>query len=200
MPTPEAILNGLRQISNDWMGLAVAWHAFFGAIAVALLLGKRPEKSVLASLLVLPLLSVSAMALISGNPFNGLVFGVSALFLGGTARRMPEGGVVRAPVWAVVAGSLLFAFGWAYPHFLDGATPWTYLYAAPTGLIPCPTLSALIGISLIVGGFESRRWSATLIALGLLYGFIGAVRLGVQIDWVLVAGAVALAAQTLRKS
>ena len=82
----------------------------------------------------------------------------------------------------------MFAFGWVYPHFLDTSTSLTYLYAAPTGLIPCPTLSIVIGVGLIVGGLGSRAWSIFLGALGDFYSIFGAVRLGVVLDWVLLFG------------
>jgi hypothetical protein len=102
-------------------------------------------------------------------------------------------GVVSfGPPWQVVFGSLLFAFGWLYPHFLEAGTPHRYLYAAPTGLVPCPTLSAVIGLALILEGFGSRAWSLTLAVLGLLYGVVGTFRLHVLIDMVLLVGAAGL--------
>jgi hypothetical protein len=89
----------------------------------------------------------------------------------------------------VVSGSLLFVFGWVYPHFLETRSILTYLYAAPTGLIPCPTLSTVIGLSLILGGLGSRAWSLTLGFAGIFYGVFGAAWLGVTIDWFLAVGA-----------
>ena len=67
------------------------------------------------------------------------------------------------------------------------------LYAAPLGLIPCPTLSALVGVALVVNGLGSRAWSLILSGSGVLYGVIGWFRLGVTIDGVLLVGAITLA-------
>ena len=52
----------------------------------------------------------------------------------------------------------------------------------PTGLVPCPTLSIVIGLALIVEGLDSRIWTSVLVgATGVFYGIFGAVRLGVTI-------------------
>ena len=88
----------------------------------------------------------------------------------------------------------MLTFGWTYPHFLAADRWTTYLYAAPLGLIPCPTLSALIGVALILGRFESTLWPATLGLFGIAYGVIGVVRLGVAVDAALLSGAAVLGA------
>jgi hypothetical protein len=69
----------------------------------------------------------------------------------------------------------------------------TYLYASPTGLIPCPTLSAVVGVGLVVEGLGSRGWSLILVGGGILYGLFGWLRLGVGMDAVLLVGALTLA-------
>ena len=88
-------------------------------------------------------------------------------------------------------GAGLVVFGWAYPHFLH-APAWAFLYAAPFGLIPCPTLSVVSGCSLAFAGFRSRAWSVAVGSLCAFYGAFGAFRMGVVIDLVLLAGALAL--------
>lgn len=44
----------------------------------------------------------------------------------------------------------LVVFGWTYPHFVSTHSWIEYAYAAPLGLIPCPTLSVVIGFTLLV--------------------------------------------------
>jgi hypothetical protein len=51
-----------------------------------------------------------------------------------------------------------------------------------------------VGFSLLAGGFQARAWPLTLAVGGLFYGVFGTLRLDVQLDWVLVLGALALAA------
>jgi len=189
MPTPEQILSGLRTISNDWQMLAIIWHVYFAVLALSLILGSRPSKRVAGILLGLPLLSVSALAWASANPFNGMVFTLTGTALLLISSRLPRENVRVAPLWAVVVGAFMFFFGWVYPHFLDVPTFLPYLYSAPTGLIPCPTLSIVIGLSVVLGGLGTRTWSIVLSVTGIFYSVFGALRLGVTLDWVLLLGA-----------
>jgi hypothetical protein len=189
MPTPEQILNGLRTIANQWQILAVVWHVYFAVLAVGFVLGVRPSKRLGGILLGLPLLSVSALAWASMNPFNGTLFALAGMALIAIAFRLSDERVRIASTWVVSAGVLMFLFGWVYPHFLDTSSYVPYLYAAPTGLIPCPTLSIVLGLSLMVGGLNSRAWSLSLAAMGIFYGIFGVLRLGVTIDAVLLLGA-----------
>ena len=200
MPSAAEILRTLESISNDWTALAVAWHILLALVVMAVILGWRPSRKVGATLLVLPLLSVSALAWLHGNPFNGIVFLLFAILLAVLGLSRPAARVTPAPGWARAAGVFLIAFGWIYPHFLEGASWLKYLSAAPTGLIPCPTLSMMVGFTLLANGFSSRAYSLSLGFLGMFYGAFGAFRLGVRIDLVLLAGAVVLTAfaQTLK--
>jgi hypothetical protein len=193
MPSSRQILEGLTAIANDWQALAIVWHTLLGALLLALVLGWRPSKRLAGVLLAVPLASVSVLAWISGNPFNGILFAAASLALTALALRLPGEPVQFGPTVLVVTGVLLFAFGWVYPHFLKTDAWVRYLYAAPTGLVPCPTLSVVVGLALIVNGLESRAWALVVSATGVLYGVIGAFRLGVTIDLVLLVGAIALA-------
>jgi len=200
MPSPAEILRTLETISNEWLGLAVAWHILLAMAVMAIILGWRPTRKVGAALLVLPLLSVSALAWLHGNPFNGIVFLLFAILLAVLALSQPAAPVTPAPAWARAVGAALVACGWAYPHFVEGGSWLRYIGVAPTGLIPCPTLSLIVGFTLLANGFGSRAYSLSLGILGMFYGAFGAFRLGVRIDLVLFAGAVVLLAfaQTLR--
>lgn len=194
MPATQQILHGLTIIANQWLWLAVAWHVCFAVLVVILMLGVRPSARVLGVLLGLPLFSVSTLAWVTGNPFNGTFFAMAGVAAMTVAIRAPERNVRPSVRWAVIMGALLLSFGWVYPHFLATGSFLTYLYAAPLGLIPCPTLSAVIGLGLVFGGLASRAWSLIMGVTGAFYGIFGAVRLGVSLDWVLMAGSVALVA------
>ena len=99
----------------------------------------------------------------------------------------------------MIVGGLLVAFGWSYPHFLVKGG-WTYLYAAPLGVLPCPTLSAIIGVTLLLTTFEAKAWSAMLPLFGMAYGLIGFFGLDVTIDVVLLAGASVAAGRLLDRT
>jgi hypothetical protein len=71
----------------------------------------------------------------------------------------------------------------------------TYLYASPFGILPCPTLSTVIGLTIISSNFSSVAWSAALAAAAVVYGAIGVFRLGVVLDagLLLASGALGVA-------
>ena len=192
MPTADRILWWATTVANDWRWLAIAWHIALATLLLAFVIRGRPSSRRLGFLLAAPPASVALVAFASGNSFNGFAFSVLAALLLRTAV-----GLARAPVscritGSAVAGLGLVAFGWAYPHFLR-TDAWTaYAYAAPFGLLPCPTLAVVIGLTLMFGGLQSTRWSLLLSAAGVLYGLIGVFVLQVLLDMWLLAGAALL--------
>lgn len=189
------ILAGLTLIANRAEGIAIFWHIALAALAAATLLGWQPSRRTLALGLSAPLSSVALCALYYGNPFNALMFGVSALAAGLLAYRSPAEPLSAASGWTRVLGGTLVVFAWFYPHFLEGPGV-KYLYAAPLGVLPCPTLSAAIGITLLSNGLIGGSWSRLLASLGVFYAVFGVLRLGVTIDLMLLVGALGLFART----
>lgn len=59
-------------------------------------------------------------------------------------------------------------------------------------MFPCPTLSIVIGFSLLLGRLGSRAWSVILGAMGIFYGLLGTLHLSLVLDWVLLIGALIL--------
>jgi hypothetical protein len=192
MPSPEQILAGLAGIANDYAYLAVIWHLVFLAFIVLLLTGKRPPIRYTAMFLVLPFLLVGVMALLSGNPFNAIIFFTLSLILVLYSLNLPLENVVIKLNFPGIFGIVMIAFAWIYPHFLESDSYLKYLYASPMGLIPCPTLSLVIGFTLLFQGFSSRKWILTLTIMGLYYGLTGMLNLEVYLDAGLVIGAIVL--------
>jgi hypothetical protein len=192
MPTPVEILNGLSTIANKMSLISIIWHIVFGAIILALLVGWKPTKNIAAAFLSLPLFSVCILAWIYGNPFNGmvfLVFGIALIWIG---LQLPNERINIAPFWLFIPAALILAFGWVYPHFIKVESILSYFYLAPTGLIPCPTLSIVAGFALIADIFSSRLWGIVLLILVLFYALIGIIRLGVVLDVGLLFAAIIL--------
>lgn len=198
MPSPDALLTALTAIANDWRWLAIAWHLLFGALFLALLGGWRPQGRLLGHVLVAPVLSVSLVAWLSGNPFNGTMFALLAAALLWSVERFDNTAVtfVRSAWVAAGIGSILF--GWIYPHFVRAESWVTYPYASPFGILPCPTLTVAIGLTLILRHVSSTSWQMALVIAGLFYGVIGVFRLGVALDWGLLVASATLAAALTR--
>jgi hypothetical protein len=196
MPSAEEILEGLGAIANAWPVLAIGWHVYFAALAVLFLTGWRPAKRLLAALLLPPLASVGILAWLGGNPFNATMFGLLCVALLLLLRRVATGTVVLAAGGWLAVGTLLFGFGWVYPHFLDAASLGAYLYSAPLGLVPCPTLAVVAGVAILFRGLGSLSWSLAIALAGVFYGLFGALYLRVDIDWALFAGASSFLLQT----
>ncbi len=192
MPTIEEILQGLFDISNTYTWMAIIWHILFYFLIAALFLNWKPSNRLLSFLLVLPLLTVSFFAWITGNPFNGTLFLLFSILLAIWGVKNPEGSIETNRTWSTIIGVIIIMFGLLYPHFLDTDNYFIYLYAAPTGLIPCPTLSTVIGFAILYNGFQSRFWSLILVISGLIYGLIGTFRLQVYHDMVLLVASIIL--------
>ncbi|MGZ4886154.1 MAG: hypothetical protein ACXVJK_00430 [Candidatus Aminicenantales bacterium] len=199
MPEPMVILAGLGRIANDNVPLAIVWHIIFGMAIILLVARWRPSRRLAMLGLTIPLVSVAVLAFTHGNPFNGIVFLLGAISLAATAAR--KGTSIHWGGAAVTRaiGAVMVLFGWIYPHFLQGSSPLRYLYAAPTGLIPCPTLSIVIGFALLSGGVGNRAWALLLAALGVFYGLFGAFRLGVGMDVLLLLGGITLVVMSFRR-
>jgi hypothetical protein len=192
VPSATHIHDGLTTIANVAMPLAIGWHVLFALVGLALLAGWKPSRRMAAALLTLPIFSVGVLAWAFDNPFNGSVFVALALALLAAGARLGEASIRRGPPWATGLGVLMALFGWVYPHFLEAGSPLRYLYAAPTGLAPCPTLAIVIGLTLIGDGIGTVRWSVLLGTAGIFYALFGTFGLGVGIDLLLLVGAAAL--------
>lgn len=192
MPKTEEILNGLQKIVNDYSTVAIIWHLVFYVLIAALIVKWLPANRVFGLLICLPVLSVAILAFMSGNPFNGILFSILAVlafFFGLKASGQP---VQTSHIIFTVIGIVMIVFGLVYPHFLNTDSFIKYLYASPVGLIPCPTLSLLIGFLLLYSGFGSQPVSLTFVIFGLFYGVFGVLKLGVYLDIFLVFGSITL--------
>jgi hypothetical protein len=192
MATVETILSWATAVANDWRWFATWWHIAFAALGIALVSGFRPTRRLLGFVLALPVISVAVVAWMSRNPFNGVSFSVLGVLLLRAAMHLPQATLTTASRRWLLAGVGLLAFGWTYPHFLITDTWTAYIYASPLGLLPCPTLSVVIGLTLIFRGLHSMAWSIPLFAVGIVYGLIGVFILEVSLDIWLLSGSILL--------
>lgn len=197
MPSPATILSELTAMANGWRWLAIGWHVWLAMLTGLLVAGWRPSARTAGWMVGAPLVSVALVAWLSGNPFNGAMFVALGAALGLESFRISSVQVrLASPAW-IARGAALVGFGATYPHFLQVDSPAAYVVAAPFGLLPCPTLSVVIGSTLVFANLGSRRWNALLLAVAVLYGAIGVFRLGVALDWGLFIGAALLVARMM---
>ena len=140
---------------------------------------------------VLPLVSVSVLAWKSGNPFNGGVFAALALGLSVQALLESDRRVKVGPPAMLIPGALLVGFGAVYPEFADAAS-WSSLVSAPLGVLPCPTLALIAGSAIMVPRPTVADVRPRCSAAAGAYGILGAFWLRVEIDVVLLVGALVL--------
>jgi hypothetical protein len=197
MPTTDEILAGATEIASKGIAFAAAWHIAIAAVVIALIAGFRPTERAARSTIPALLLSASVFATAFKNPFNSFVLVMAGGLLIALAQSDGPRKVRRAPAWQFWVGGLLVIYGAFYPHFLGPALP-QYLYAAPVGLIPCPSLSVAIGFGLIGDlGRTNRAWGMVLAIVGAFYGLYGMFELGVMLDAGLLLGSFLMAATTL---
>jgi len=192
MPDAAEILAGLTELAEQSMMVAMLWHVLIAGAVLALARGWRPQTDVAATLLASLPASAATLALLQGNWFNGIVLGTTAIALLVLSTRLGRAPVRGGAPLNRSVGVALVVFGYLYPHFLESMSPFWHLVAAPVGVVPCPTLAVLIGFTLLEARGFSRGWIVVVATVGLLYGAVGVVRLGVWLDLPLLLGALAL--------
>jgi len=192
MPKTEEILNGLQAIVDNYSVIAIIWHIAFYFFIICLLVKWHPSNKLMSILLCLPVISVAVLAWSYGNPFNGTLFAILAILIIVFAFKASNMRVSFSTWPFMLIGIILIAFGFMYPHFIKVNSIFEYLYASPVGLIPCPTLSILIGIILLFNPLGSPAITLSFIVFGLFYGLFGVFKLGVAIDVFLLFGSISL--------
>jgi hypothetical protein len=199
MPTANEILEGLRVISNNYTLISIYWHlVIYTSILLLVLVLWRPTNRMSVLLLSLPFITVALLAWFNSNPFNGVLFSILSLYCLVTGLKLSQK-EVKYSAWPYrFAGILLLLFGLWYPHFVEADSVWVYVYSAPSGLIPCPTLSIAIGIALIFSGFNSNPLKVMFLCYGFFYSLFGILKLGVYLDIVLLLGSFVLLVQFMQ--
>jgi hypothetical protein len=192
MPTKEDILTGLQTIVNEYSIFAIIWHALFYLMLVAIIFKWQPTNILMGLLICIPLLSVAIFAWLTGNPFNGVLFSLMTVLILFFAVKASNEPITVSQVPFMIIGILMIVFGLIYPHFISANSFLKYLYVSPVGLVPCPTLSILIGILLLYNGLGSQSLTLTFVVFGLFYGLFGAFKLSVYLDIFLIFGSISL--------
>ena len=192
MPTREEVLASLTSIANQYSNISIAWHIIIVILFITLFVGWKPANGLMILLLSSLFMSVSGFAAIEGNFFNAMVFAFLVILSIYAALRSPNEPIKGDRSWPDIVGLFLIVFGLLYPEFFITGSFLEYAYAAPTGLIPCPTLAVVTGFTLLYRGFGSITWTVCIALSGMFYGLFGIFYLGIYLDLFLVAGAIML--------
>jgi hypothetical protein len=200
MPLSTRILDQLATTTNELTFIAIGWHLAIAAVAIALFAGWKPSTRHTALLLILPILSVATISTAYSSWFNAISFTLLALLLTIGLDDAELRWRLHGPPWSKVLGTALIGYGFCYPHFVAGAW-YRALYAAPLGVVPCPTLAVVVGFMLLGRANGSRTIPTLLAVWTTFYALFGIAVLGVVLDaglLVAVIGVSVLAVQNHR--
>jgi len=183
----SSMLDYLSMVANKNLGLNMAAHlAVIVAIASLYLLKDLKVKKYIFNGTILALfLSVTVNAIIYGNPFHVLTFGILAVMAAvELIRGKNQVDTPKKSINTIIAYGFVFIGLW-YPEFSDSM--FKALLLSPVGMLPCPTLITVLGMLNLYSPNISKLQFVVTVLLGTVYGVIGTFRFGVYLDvWLIV--------------
>ena len=177
------ILNYLEVLANNslWVNFLMHIVALMALIAVFVLTKQNLKRWIFQGAVSILFLSVTIHALIFGNPFHTVTFGLLALTALVQLFVKKENIRAAESKW-ITAIALFFIFiGLWYPEFVD-KNALMLLMVSPVGVIPCPTLLTTIGLLMLTMPSVSKAQYIITIAMGIVYGVIGVFVFKVYLD------------------
>jgi len=179
----QNILVYLGVVANSSLLLNFLMH-ILTLLAIAAIVVCRNEilrRIIFQGVLSVLFLSVTIKALIFGNPFHAVTFGILAVTaLSQLSRDREKLEIVKSRWTLVLALVFIFAGIW-YPEFVE-QNILMLLFVSPLGAIPCPTLLTALGLMLLVSPGLSKTQYLITAVMGLIYGVIGVFVLKVYLD------------------
>lgn len=177
------ILNYLEMVANYSLWINFSMH-IVSLIALFLILVETKENLrpwIFQAAVSILLLSVTINALVFGNYFHAVTFGILALTALVQLFVKRETIQITKNKW-IMAIALFFIFmGLWYPEFVD-KNALMLLVVSPIGVIPCPTLLTTLGLlTLILPSVNKFQYLITII-MGIVYGVIGVFIFKVYLD------------------
>jgi len=183
----SSMLDYLSMVANKNLGLNMAAHlAVIVSIASLYLLKDLKVKKYIFNGTILALfLSVTVNAIIYGNPFHVLTFGILAVMAAvELIRGKNQVDTPKKSINTIIAYGFVFIGLW-YPEFSDSM--FKALLLSPVGMLPCPTLITVLGMLNLYSPNISKLQFVVTVLLGTVYGVIGTFRFGVYLDvWLIV--------------
>lgn len=179
----QEILNYLEMLANHSLWVNFSMHILV-SIALFAIFSKTKEKLrrwIFQAVVSILLLSVTINAIVFGNPFHVVTFGILAL-VSLVQLFVRKENIQITDSKRIMAIALFFIFmGLWYPEFVD-KNALLLLVVSPVGVIPCPTLLTTIGLlTLIMPSVNKFQYLITII-MGIVYGVIGVFVFKVYLD------------------
>lgn len=184
------LIEYLIMVSNNNLYLNLGMHLIVIASLVSIFLLKelKLRQYVLESTLLVLFMFVTINAVIFGNPFHAITFGIMSITAGYIFTKIKkETGTtweLRMNVRTVIT-LILIALGLWYPE-LTNVNIFQSALLSPVGVIPCPTLITTLGLMNLFIPFVNKKQFFITIFFGVIYGFIGTFKLGVNFDIILI--------------
>ncbi len=198
MNAPE-ILNYLEMLANHslWVNLSMHILVYMTLLAIFSKTKEKLRSLIFQGVLSTLFLSVTINAVVFGNPFHAVTFGILAL------SSLVQLFVSKETIQitnskGILAIALFFIFmGLWYPEFVD-KNALLLLVVSPVGVIPCPTLLTTIGLmTLTIPSVNKFQYLITII-MGIVYGVIGVFVFKVYLDITLLVLALYAGSQYFR--
>lgn len=189
----SSLLEYLSRISNNNLVLNIGIHLLIIAsiVAIYLLKNVKIKKYVFNSLILALFLSVTINAIIYGNPFHAITFGIMTLM---AVYELIKGenhvDIPQNDIRTIIAFIFIFLGFW-YPEFAK-TNILGDLILSPAGIVPCPTLLTALGLLSLYYPKVNKQQFIVTVFFGIVYGLIGTFVLGVYLDISLI-GVVILA-------
>lgn len=181
------LLEYLTIISNKNLLLNIGMHLLIiiSIATIYLLKDMKVKRCIVSSTLLALFLSVTITAIIYGNPFHAITFGIMTLVAGFVVIKSKN--ILSIPQKSIqtIVAFMFILIGLWYPEFVK-ASVFEHFIISPVGVVPCPTLITALGILNLYYPNVNKRQFVVTVFFGIIYGFIGTFKLGVYLDLFLV--------------
>lgn len=181
------ILNYLSMVSNKNIAVNLLAHLVVIASIVCIYFIKdmKVKKGVFNGTVLALFLSVTINAVIYGNPFHAITFGVMAAAAGiELVKGKNQVSIPQKGTNTVIAFVFMFIGLW-YPEFVK-VNMAASLLLSPVGIAPCPTLLTVLGMLNLYYPKVNKLQFAVTVFFGVVYGIIGTFVFKVYLDLSLI--------------
>jgi len=179
----QTILSYLEMVANNNLFLNLSMHIVVLMALIAAFFGTKEKirRFIFHVSLSTLFLSVTATALVFGNPFHAITFGLLALTALIQLFVSKQSIEISKSKWSVIIALLFIFIGLWYPEFVK-QNALVLLMVSPVGAVPCPTLLTALGLLILISPSVNRAQYLVTIMMGLVYGIIGVAVLKVYLD------------------